>query len=71
MLMPVPTTLEEQRAIATTLDMIDAKAELQRKKLRTLAELLQRLLGMLIDGELSASLMDGSLNAAQTLNSLL
>ncbi|PJJ97859.1 hypothetical protein CO615_07320 [Lysobacteraceae bacterium NML75-0749] len=65
-LVPFPTTLEEQREIVTILDTVDRKIALHRQKRVVLEDLFQSLLHKLMTGEIRVTDLD--LSALQAAN---
>lgn len=59
---PVPPSMEEQREIASVLDAIDAKIDLQRRKRALLEELFKTLLSKVMAGEIRAPDLDLSVS---------
>lgn len=63
---PVPSTVEEQREIATILDALDCKIALHRQKRTVLEALFQSLLHKLMTGDISVADFDLSVLAQAT-----
>lgn len=55
---PLPPTLDEQREIVATLDAIDCKIDLHRRKRALLEDLFEALLHLLMSGELRVNQLD-------------
>ena len=60
LIIPIPTTLKEQREIVTILDAIDRKVDLHRRKRAVLDDLFKTLLHKLTTGEIRVAELDFS-----------